>query len=375
MTLTQSLKTSTQGRGSAVEFREVSKHYGNFEALKPTNLSIKAGEFLSILGPSGSGKSTMLMMLAGFETPTRGNLIIGDRDVTLVPPNKRDIGMVFQRYALFPHMTVAQNIAFPLKMRGFDRSRRNKMVERVIELVQLGRFRDRMPAELSGGQQQRVAVARALVFEPPVILMDEPLGALDKKLREDLQFEIKNLHREVGVTIVYVTHDQEEALTMSDRIAVMSEGRIRQIGSPKELYFHADSRFVANFLGKMNFITARYIERVGDICQFEIANTLVFLPASALAGEILPGQTACLAIRPESIKASKAEVPNKSIKATVYSAIFVGSFVEYRARLSNGETVELHLPATNILHEGEQISLNFSPDDVRVFETAESVND
>ena len=241
--------------GQRLTLCHVQKKYGAVWAVRETALEIGAGEFVSIVGPSGSGKTTLLTMIAGFEAPTAGSILVGDQDVTAFAPNRRNIGMVFQKYALFPHMTVRQNIEFPLKMRRLAKGRNaGKRVDAMLELVQLGALQHRYPHQLSGGQQQRVAVARALVFDPPVILMDEPLGALDKKLREAMQFEIKRIQERIGATVIYVTHDQEEALTMSDRIAVMHKGRLEQIGTPGDLYANPNNAFVADFVGSINFI-------------------------------------------------------------------------------------------------------------------------
>src|SRR6266567_8624280 len=241
-------------KSACVAVRDLSKSYGPATAVSGVSINVRAGEFLSLLGPSGSGKTTLLMMIAGFEAPTAGAIHIDDRDITELAPNKRNIGMVFQRYALFPHMSVADNIAFPLRMRRTPKAEIRRRVEAALALVQLEEYGGRLPSQLSGGQQQRIAVARALVFEPPVLLMDEPLGALDKNLREQMQIEIKRIQQSLGVTVIYVTHDQEEALTMSDRIAVMRNGCLEQIGSPTELYDNPATSFVADFVGKTNFL-------------------------------------------------------------------------------------------------------------------------
>ncbi|MEO1748760.1 MAG: ATP-binding cassette domain-containing protein, partial [Pseudomonadota bacterium] len=224
-------------RGAAVNYDSVQKSYdGETLVVKNLNLDIARGEFLTMLGPSGSGKTTCLMMLAGFEPATHGEIYLNDRPINNVPPHKRGIGMVFQNYALFPHMSVAENLAFPLQVRGMQKSEQETRIKRALDMVELGAFGNRRPAQLSGGQQQRVAVARALVFDPDLVLMDEPLGALDKQLREQMQYEIKHIHENLGVTVVYVTHDQTEALTMSDRVAVFNDGVIQQLSSPDELY-------------------------------------------------------------------------------------------------------------------------------------------
>ena len=240
-----------------VQFKGVQKTYDGLSlVVRNLDLDIRRGEFLSLLGPSGSGKTTTLMMLAGFESPTAGEILLDGRPITKTPPHKRNFGMVFQNYALFPHMTVAANVAYPLTVRKVPKADIDKRVARALDMVQLGGKGDRFPSQLSGGQQQRVALARALVFEPQLVLMDEPLGALDKQLREHMQIELKELHRQLGVTFVYVTHDQGEALTMSDRIAVMSQGRILQVGSPTEIYEAPVNRTVADFIGETNFLAA-----------------------------------------------------------------------------------------------------------------------
>jgi ABC-type Fe3+/spermidine/putrescine transport system ATPase subunit len=241
-------------RSSAVALIDISKSFGGFKALENVSLSVEPGEFIALLGPSGSGKSTLLMMLAGFETPSSGDILVDDKRVNEQPAYRRGFGVVFQRYALFPHMTVAQNVAYPLLRRGVKRGSILKDVAKALELVALGAFADRLPAQLSGGQQQRVALARALVFRPPLLLMDEPLGALDRKLRQQLQLEIKQIHRQVGSTIIFVTHDQEEALSMADRVAVLEKGRLQQFGSPRDLYESPASAFVADFIGETSFI-------------------------------------------------------------------------------------------------------------------------
>jgi putative spermidine/putrescine transport system ATP-binding protein len=239
---------------SAVAFVDVSKSFSGFKAIDKVSLSVEPGEFVALLGPSGSGKSTLLMMLAGFETPSSGDILVDDKRVNEQPAYRRGFGVVFQRYALFPHMTVAQNVAYPLLRRGVKRDSVEREVAKALELVALGAFAGRLPAQLSGGQQQRVALARALVFRPPLLLMDEPLGALDRKLRQQLQLEIKQIHRQVGSTIVFVTHDQEEALSMADRVAVLEKGRLQQFGSPRDLYESPASAFVADFIGETSFI-------------------------------------------------------------------------------------------------------------------------
>src|SRR5580692_597894 len=283
---------------SFISFRNVSKTYDGVHAVvQGLDLDVQRGEFVSLLGPSGSGKTTTLMMLAGFESPTRGEIRLNGNRLDDKPPHQRDIGMVFQNYALFPHMTIAQNVAFPLSVRKISRSEQKARVARALEMVELPHLSARRPAQLSGGQQQRVALARALVFEPSVVLMDEPLGALDKRLRETMQYEIMRLHRDLGLTIVYVTHDQAEALTMSDRVAVFSDGRIQQAATPTELYENAQNAFVANFVGENNGLTGRVVDISGN------GATLALSDGTVIRGRcepgLLAGGEAMLALRPE----------------------------------------------------------------------------
>ena len=250
--------------GAPVQFRGISKHYGSFCAIHGLQLDIRAGEFMTLLGPSGSGKTTTLMLIAGFDAPSAGEILIDGAPVVRLPPYRRNVGMVFQSYALFPHMTVAENIGFPLKQRGVVRAERDAAVRRMLDLVQLPGFAGRYPQQLSGGQQQRVAIARAVVFDPQVLLMDEPLSALDKQLRDAMQMEIKRLHDRLGITFVYVTHDQGEALAMSDRVAVMNEGRVEQLASPQAVYDAPSNRFVAAFVGQANFAPVSSVAEQDD---------------------------------------------------------------------------------------------------------------
>src|SRR5215213_4471727 len=247
------------GRPAAVHLDNIWKAMGSTQVLSGISLDIKASEFVTLLGPSGSGKTSSLMAVAGFIVPDRGRILVGDRDVTHVPPGRqRDMGIVFQNYALFPHMSVAKNIAYPLAVRGVSRHEIKGRVGNVLELVQLGGLADRKPSRLSGGQQQRVALARALVFEPSVLLMDEPMGALDVRLKQELQWEIRRLQRSIGATVIYVTHDQEEAMLLSDRVALLRDGRVEQYGRPQELYRRPNSIFTARFLGESNLIIGRF---------------------------------------------------------------------------------------------------------------------
>ncbi|WP_437881205.1 ABC transporter ATP-binding protein [Pseudomonas sp. LRF_L74] len=275
-----------------VSLRNLNKHYGDFTAVDNISLDIQDGEFLTFLGSSGSGKSTTLSMLAGFETPSSGEILVSGKSLVNVPPHKRDIGMVFQRYSLFPHLDVRDNIAFPLGIRKQSADEQKRKVDAMLKLVQLEQFAHRRPAQMSGGQQQRVAIARALVYEPRILLMDEPLGALDKKLREDLQDELRHLHRRLGITIVYVTHDQEEAMRLSQRIAIFSHGKIVGLGTGYDLYQNPPNAFVASFLGNSNFLRAKAAGHAA--VQFE-EQSLAITPT----GNLQSGQDVLLMLRPE----------------------------------------------------------------------------
>src|SRR4249920_1667073 len=284
-----------------VRFVGIGKTYdGVNRVVDDLHLDIERGEFLTLLGPSGSGKTTTLMMLAGFEMPTFGEIMLDGKPLSRLPPYQRHIGMVFQNYALFPHMSVAENIGFPLSVRGVPATDIAKRVERALDMVQLGGFGQRRPAQLSGGQQQRVAVARALVFEPKLILMDEPLGALDKQLREQMQLELRRLHRELGVTMVYVTHDQSEALTMSDRIAVFRQGRIQQLDTPKEMYEYPKNAFVARFIGENNRFDGSLQSITGTRCSVRIAGDACI--EGSLAVPLPVGAEVTVSLRPERVQ-------------------------------------------------------------------------
>ncbi|WP_154678243.1 ABC transporter ATP-binding protein [Paraburkholderia nodosa] len=361
--------------GAPIRIENLAKQYGATTAVSGIDLDIRAGEFLSLLGPSGSGKTTLLMMLAGFELPNEGRLTLGTTDITRMAPNKRNIGMVFQRYALFPHMTVHQNIAYPLRMRKVPKAEIPDRVERALSMVQLNGFGDRMPNQLSGGQQQRVAVARALVFEPPVLLMDEPLSALDKKMRERMQIEIKQLQQRLGVTVVYVTHDQDEALTMSDRIAVMGNGRIQQVGTAFELYERPATPFVADFIGKMNFIPCTCVALDDESISVRVVGDVrVRLPRSQLRGDISPlvGDTLDLAIRPERIRIERARQGVASgIMGIVEARAYVGAFQWYVVRLADGTVVHVQTQvdagAGCGIEERQAVDITFEPTALHVF--------
>ena len=287
-------------KDSFVKFENVDKSYdGESLVVKGLNLDIPQGEFLTMLGPSGSGKTTTLMMLAGFETPTSGEIYLEGEPISSIPPYKRGIGMVFQNYALFPHMTVNENLAFPLEVRKLEKSEVEEKVHKALSMVELQDFGTRMPLQLSGGQQQRVALARALVFEPRLVLMDEPLGALDKKLREQMQYEIKHIHENIGITVVYVTHDQSEALTMSNRIAVFNDGKIQQISTPDVLYEKPDNSFVAQFIGENNQIKGKVKSMNGKNCVVETENGDEIVSLKININSV--GETSLLSLRPERV--------------------------------------------------------------------------
>ena len=327
--------------GARVIFDRIEKRYGAVVAVDDVSLDIAPGEFVTLLGPSGSGKTTTLMMLAGFEIPTAGEIYVDDDPIAAVPPYRRNIGMVFQNYALFPHMTVGENIAFPLQMRRMNRAEITRQTAAVLELVGLPGYEGRYPRQLSGGQQQRVAVARALVFNPRVLLMDEPLGALDKQLRERLQLEIKALHEHLGVTIIYVTHDQEEALVMSDRIAVMNEGLIEQFGDPTELYDEPSTRFVADFIGESNFIDGTLTRLDGTAACVDVAG-VGELHAPVRPG-IAAGTAVALTVRPEKIVAAENGIApdSNTVDGVVEDVVFVGEMRRYVVRMPGGQRLVL----------------------------------
>ncbi|MBX5086775.1 ABC transporter ATP-binding protein [Rhizobium lentis] len=318
-----------------LELRSVRKSYGNLTVVKDVSLSVGRGEFVSVLGPSGSGKTTILMAIAGFVGLSGGSIHLGGRNVTDTAPHRRNIGMVYQHYALFPHMQVDKNVAFPLAMRGVPAETIKKKVANALEIVQLSAMAHRYPSELSGGQQQRIALARALVFEPTMLLMDEPLGALDNKLREDMQREIRKIQQELDITTLYITHDQNEALTMSDRVVVMSNGRIEQAGTPKEVYEKPANSFVANFIGDANLIDVKISDSAARLGSTQ-AGTLVQLPE--LNG--LTQGTACKAmIRPEHVRVSRlnGDGKDKGLRGSILYATYIGTAWRYSVQLESGE--------------------------------------
>lgn len=350
---------------TAVSFARVSKTYdGKTAVVDDLDLTVGEGEFLSLLGPSGSGKTTTLMMLAGFEAPTAGEIMLAGRSLAQVPAYRRDIGMVFQDYALFPHMSVADNLAYPLRLRGLAREEIRARVDKALAMINMAGFGQRLPAALSGGQRQRVAVARALIFQPRLVLMDEPLGALDRQLREQLQLEIKQLHRQLGLTIVYVTHDQAEALTLSDRIALFHQGRIEQLGTPRDLYERPDTAFVANFLGDNNLIRCTIARSDGQDCQMRLPSGDI-LAGKAAAG-LASGDKVVVAIRPEAIRPC-ASGQDATAEAEIIEAVYTGDQLRMRCRAFGIDNLQIKISSADMPAQAAGTRLRFSiaPEAVR----------
>jgi putative spermidine/putrescine transport system ATP-binding protein len=315
-----------------INLERICKSFGLVQVVDELDLAIEKGEFLSLLGPSGSGKTTILMMIAGFFEPTGGQIKLEGRRIDHLPAYRRNMGVVFQNYALFPHMTVAENVAFPLTMRGVAKAEVAERVRRALDMVKLGHIKDRKPAQLSGGQQQRVALTRALVFEPSVVLMDEPLGALDKQLREHMQLELRELHRRLGLTIVFVTHDQSEALTMSNRIAVFNAGRIEQLATPEAIYDRPTTRFVAEFIGETNLFPGKLATRNGSGAKIKLDSGPV-IEASAPEA-FAQGDAVLVSVRPERMHLSEAASAANSIRVKVLDTVYQGDHL--RLRLAGG---------------------------------------
>ena len=356
-----------------VEFDGVSKSYdGRAMVVGNLDLSVRKGEFLTLLGPSGSGKTTCLMMLAGFEVPTSGAIRIDGRSVHALPPRKRGIGMVFQNYALFPHMTVGGNLAFPLEVRGFDRGQCADRVERALQLVRLEGLADRRPGQLSGGQQQRVAIARALIFDPDLVLMDEPLGALDRRLREEMQYEIRRIHQSLGVTVVYVTHDQQEAMVMSDRIAVLRGGDIEQTAEPEALYEEPESSFVARFIGENNRLHGRVITVSEDICTVKCEDQTI---RALRVVPCRPGDATSLSIRPERVAiAPEPGMYSNELDADIEDITFLGDHLRLRLKVCGSSDFIAKIPNVvghGAVLTGDRIRIGWTPTDCRVLDQDE----
>lgn len=359
-----------EGKGAALRLEGLTKRFGRVDnpAVDNVDLEIAPGEFMTFLGPSGSGKTTTLNMIAGFLSVTSGRILVDGVDIVKTPTHKRNMGMVFQQYALFPHMTAAQNVAFPLEQRGLDKASIRALVADALDLVHLGAFAERLPRQMSGGQQQRVAVARALVFNPGVLLMDEPLGALDKRLREQLQVEMSRIHRSLGLTFIFVTHDQEEALSLSDRIAVFNEGRIEQVGSATDLYERPATLFVAGFLGDSTVIT-------GTVTPDGVDSSLGLLRVPANP-TVTHGSRGAVVIRPERLTITKesAQSGNNHVQAQVTDLVYLGSSRKLVLRLANGDPAIVRETAGRVSDAmpGDQVTLVWAIDDGVLVRATES---
>ncbi len=354
-----------------VKFEKVDKSYdGEILVVKDLNVDVPQGEFLTLLGPSGSGKTTTLMMLAGFETPTSGEIYLEGEPISSIPPYKRGIGMVFQNYALFPHMTVSENLSFPLEVRKLSKSDTEEKVKKALSMVELDAFGSRMPMQLSGGQQQRVALARALVFEPRLVLMDEPLGALDKKLREQMQYEIKHIHERIGITVVYVTHDQSEALTMSNRIAVFNDGKIQQISTPDVLYEKPDNAFVAQFIGENNQIKGKIQSINGNDCvvKTNTGETIKALKVNVNSED----ETTTVSLRPERVEINPTNSDFENIfEAKIKELIYLGDHIRTRVEVCGDDQFIVKVPNTYKgaeFKEGVSVKLAWKAKDSRALD-------
>jgi spermidine/putrescine transport system ATP-binding protein len=358
----------------AVEMNDVVKKFitpegGVLSAVNHVSMQIKDGEFFSLLGPSGCGKTTSLRMIAGFELPTEGSILIHGREMSQVPAFRRPVNTVFQQYALFPHMTVEENIEFGLEMKGVGRAERSKRVSEALSMVRLPGMEMRRPKQLSGGQQQRIALARALVNKPEVLLLDEPLGALDLKLRKEMQLELKTLQREVGITFIYVTHDQEEALTMSDRIAVMSKGQALQVGKPEEIYERPGNKFVADFIGETNFLDGTVSEQNGPVVIIDLPGTgLVRVESSR---KFTNGQPVSVAVRPEKLHLNAASPEGNSLQGRVEEVIYIGTDTHYGVRFTGGQKARVREQNATQAHKemartGDQVNVSFTQNSPRV---------
>jgi spermidine/putrescine transport system ATP-binding protein len=351
----------------SVELHEVSKRFGSVAVVEGVSLQIRPGEFFSLLGPSGCGKTTTLRIIAGFVQPDAGEVFIGGRRVTHLPPNERDVNMVFQHYALFPHLTVEQNVAFGLEIQKLPRAQIRKRVGWALELVRLCGLESRYPHQLSGGQQQRVALARALVTQPSVLLLDEPLGALDLKLRQEMQWELKRLQRELKITFLYVTHDQGEALTMSDRLAVMNHGRVLQVGTPQEIYERPATRFVADFIGESNFLEGRVVAKEGDRALVQIGSLHVTVASDQ---PLTLDQWVTVAVRPERIRLCPC---SRSLwTGRVEELIYSGKETRYRVRISPDVTLIVSSPGTKGVGVGDRVGVEWDEQSLRLIDSHET---
>ena len=353
-----------------VVFEKIDKSYdGDVLVVRNLNLNIEKGEFVTMLGPSGSGKTTTLMMLAGFETPTNGEIFLDQNPISKIPPYEREIGMVFQNYALFPHMTVQENLSFPLEVRKISKSDISDKVKKVLDMVELGEFGTRFPAQLSGGQQQRVALARALVFEPRLVLMDEPLGALDKNLREQMHYEIKHIHDRIGITVVYVTHDQSEALTMSNRIAVFNDGVVQQLSTPDVLYEKPENSFVAQFIGENNTLTGIIKDIDGMNCTVDLDNNQGVVKALKVNVNSVGDKTR-LSIRPERVSIDNSQSNENIFEGKIEELIYLGDHIRARLDVCGNNEFIVKVPNEgNFNHkQGDVLKLSWNSTDVRALD-------
>jgi len=358
-------------RDGFVIFEKIDKSYdGEVLVVKNLNLNIEKGEFVTMLGPSGSGKTTTLMMLAGFETPTNGEIYLQNKPISKIPPYEREIGMVFQNYALFPHMTVQENLSFPLEVRKLLKSEVEEKVKKALDMVELGQFGTRFPAQLSGGQQQRVALARALVFEPRLVLMDEPLGALDKNLREQMQYEIKHIHERIGITVVYVTHDQSEALTMSNRIAVFNDGVVQQLSTPDILYEKPENSFVAEFIGENNTMSGIIKEINSDYCGVQLTNGEMIKALKVNNSNV--GDKTKLSVRPERVIINNNSNEN-SFSGKVLELIYLGDHIRARLDVCGDSDFIVKIPneGTVNIEQNSNIDVSWLPKDIRALDYPE----
>ncbi|BBK42561.1 polyamine-transporting ATPase [Allostella vacuolata] len=364
------MRQGQAGAEGRVAVHDLVKRFGPVAAVDGVSLEVSPGEFVALLGPSGSGKTTILMAIAGFEYPTSGRIEIGGDDVTWAPANTRNLGMVFQRYTLFPHMSVAENIAFPLKMRGVARAERERRALAALETVRLGGYGERRPNQLSGGQQQRIALARAIVYQPRVLLMDEPLSALDKNLREEMQLEIKHLQQQLGITVVFVTHDQTEAMTMADRVAVLDHGRLQQVGAPRDLYETPATPFVAGFIGETNFLPGRTVAAAGDGMPVAVELDGGGRAEATAVGALAANAAVRVAVRPERL--ALAEPAGPGLAGTVIEAIYAGVATTCIADLGGERRVRARIAAGTggrAWSAGERVGVSWQAADARAFAT------